>query len=264
MRWRQVSVFLKAAGVHLFEREGEEIAVCPEAVEGPGEVRLCGVTPTNLHHSSSLRTSPARASGHDLPARMPCVSPHSVRIRGRRTTRACRAARPPRTRAPSAAGSARAQRLEHAPQRRYRAVVAELHARAGDLEHLRTASLQPTDRVRGDELDLRVRGGGGGAFCLLRRGAAVVHRRARFTFQALSERPPMACARAHSPALRPASLAARRHRRASVSSSIFRALATGNFRVAPEPARRNHRNHPASLMGHSTRDTFVRSSSVIE
>ena len=59
----------------------------------------------------------------------------------------------------------------------------------------------------------------------------------------------MPCARAHSPALRPASLAARRHRPASVSSSIFRAPATGNLRVAPESARRDRGNHPGVADG---------------
>ncbi len=60
--------------------------------------------------------------------------------------------------------------------------------------------------------------------------------------------------RAHSPALRPASLAARRHRRASFSSSIFRALATGNLRVAHEPARRGRGNHPGVADGSRSDD----------
>ncbi|NOU33007.1 MAG: hypothetical protein HOO96_34325 [Polyangiaceae bacterium] len=56
-------------------------------------------------------------------------------------------------------------------------------------------------------------------------------------------------ARAHWPRLQPDRFASRRHRSASASSSIFRALATENLRVAPEPARRVPENHPGVADG---------------
>lgn len=59
--------------------------------------------------------------------------------------------------------------------------------------------------------------------------------------------------RCHAPAAlpraRPDRFASRRHRSASASSSIFRALATGNLRVAPELARRVPENHPGVADG---------------
>ena len=61
----------------------------------------------------------------------------------------------------------------------------------------------------------------------------------------------MSCARAHSPALQPARFAARRHRRASVSSLIFRPLATGTSASRPSLHGAIAGIIPVSLMGHS-------------
>jgi len=62
-------------------------------------------------------------------------------------------------------------------------------------------------------------------------------------------------ARAHKPALMPLRSAARRHRTASRSSSIFRPTDNRNLRVAIEPESCPSRNHPALADG-SLRSTL--------
>ena len=59
----------------------------------------------------------------------------------------------------------------------------------------------------------------------------MVPRRAIFVFQACNDRPSMPCARAHAPTFIPLRSAARRHRTASRSSSIFVQLTIATSQV---------------------------------
>lgn len=106
---------------------------------------------------------------------------------------------------------------------------------ASYFEDVATAERGLRARARGDDLDERARRRRVGVGLLRRCTPSVANapRPSRFTFQAWSERPSKPCDRAQSPALPPASSAARRHRRDSFSSAIFRPLATRHLRVAP-------------------------------
>ena len=79
------------------------------------------------------------------------------RRRARRRSRACRAGPPPRTRAPSEAGSARAQSLEYPVQRLDRNVVAELHPSPGNLENVSAPASYSDGRRSGNELEQSAR-----------------------------------------------------------------------------------------------------------
>lgn len=90
----------------------------------------------------------------------------------------------------------------------------------------------------------------GAAALTLRWGLArVVPRRARFTCHARSERPSIPRSRAHSPRLRSPRSAAIKQRRASVSSLIFRPVATRHLRDAEEAAWNARARHPGVADG---------------
>ena len=60
---------LERRGRHLLERQREEIAVGAEALEGPGEVRLRGDTPTARQVATMPSSTHARCAPSVLPAK---------------------------------------------------------------------------------------------------------------------------------------------------------------------------------------------------